>query len=59
MFPANDQIISRLVLLVVAAVLSNAASTVSNSASGGHSACAEIASAYAQWIANEGESLLA
>ena len=59
MLPANKQIISWVALLVVAAAVSNAVSSLSDSASGDDSACAEIATAYAKWIANQGEYLLA
>ena len=59
MFQGNKQVISRLALLVVAVLVSNIASTLSDSASGDDNACAAIATAYAEWIANQGECLLA
>ena len=57
MFPAIKQIISWLALLVVAAADSSIVSTLSDSTSGDGKACAEIATAYAEWIANQGECL--
>ena len=55
MFPSKGQTLSRLVLLVAAV----AVPILSTSASGDPNACAEIATAYADWVANEGECLLA
>ena len=54
MLPANKQVISWVALLVVAAAVTNV-SSLPDSASGDDSACAEIAAAYARWIANQGE----
>ena len=59
MFPSREQIISRLVLLVVTAAVSSAASVFLDTPPGDANACAEIATAYAKWVRNEGECLLA
>ena len=59
MFLANEQIISWLALFVVAAAISNNVPTLADSASGDDNACAGIATAYARWIANQGEYLQA
>lgn len=57
MLAVSKQVISWVALLVVSAVVTNV-SSLSDSASGIDSACAEIATAYARWIANHGEYLL-
>ena len=59
MLQANEQITRRLALLVVTAILLNSVCILSVSASGDDNACAVISTAYAEWIANEGECLLA
>ena len=59
MFPAKEQMISRLVLLAVVAAVSNAVSILLDTPPGDVNACAEVATAYAEWIGNEGECLLA
>ena len=59
MFPAKEQLTSRLVLLVVIAALSNAVSIFIDTPPGDPNACAEVATAYAEWIGNEGKCLLA
>ena len=57
MLQANEQITRRLALLVVSAIFLNAVCILSGSASGDDNACAVISTAYAEWIANEGECL--
>lgn len=59
MSPAKQQTTKWLALLVVAVVVSNVGSTFSDPASGDNNACAKIATAYAEWSANQGECWLA
>ena len=58
MFPGYEQKIGPLALFVAAVAVSHAIPVVSKSASGNHSSCAEIATAYEEWSTNGGKCLV-